>query len=241
MLQTYSSTVLRRDELTADVRQIELRLDDPPEMAFAAGQFVSFEIAQPGRRFPLTRPYSIVSAPDQRSSIVLLFNLVPGGPGSSFLDGLRGGDRVRFKGPAGTFVLRNDDGARDLLFVATGTGIAPLWSMLHARLAQSAPGRVILVWGLRREEDRYYVDELERLARSHSEFTGIVTLSRPSERWKGARGRVLRPIEQIVTTTEGLAVYVCGGSAMIRDVRTAVAQIGRCPVYWEQYYRDAAP
>ena len=67
-------------DLTHDVREIELSLDEPQDIVFAAGQFVSFQIPLSGLRHPLTHPYSIVSPPSLRSSITLLFNLVSGGP-----------------------------------------------------------------------------------------------------------------------------------------------------------------
>ena len=96
-----------------------------------------------GLRFPVTRPYSIASPPSNRCAIELLFNLVPGGPGSTFLFSLQSGDPVSFRGPAGTFVLR-DYPDRRLLFVATGTGIAPIRSMLHARLPSPYAGHTHL-------------------------------------------------------------------------------------------------
>lgn len=105
---------------------------------------MSFEVPKPGLPFPVTRPYTIASPPSQPGAIELLFNLVPGGPGSTFLFTLQKGDPVNFRGPAGTFVLREYPNRR-LLFVATGTGIAPIRSMIHARLPSPTP--VTLIWG----------------------------------------------------------------------------------------------
>jgi len=237
-VRTYTATVIERRELTHDVRELDLRLDDPPSMSFLAGQFVSFEIPQPGRRFGLTRPYSIASPPQRNDAITLLFNLVPNGPGSSYLDALRPGDSTSFRGPAGTFVIRYDDGATHLLFVATGTGIAPFKSMIYDWLSEPRESRATLVWGLRAERDLYYCRELNDLAREHPRFRWIVTLSRPSPSWNGRVGRVQPVVEELVKTTDGLAAYLCGNSAMIRDVSDTIKRIGRCPVYREQWYRD---
>ncbi len=236
-MQDFDAQVGRMRDLTRDVREVELRLVEPREIAFAAGQFVSFQVAAPDRRIPLTRPYSIVSSPRERSAIELLFNLVPGGPGSSFLYSLRPSDRVRFRGPAGTFVLR-DDGSRDLLLVATGTGIAPVRSIILSRLEEDRPGRVQLVWGLRSEEDLYYADEFRALAAAHDHFEPIITLSQPSPAWTGPSGRVQHIVEDRVRSTDGLAVYACGNSSMIKTVTALIRQIGPCPIYREQYYRD---
>ena len=141
-METFTAQVGHIDTLTHDVRGIRLELIHPTEIRFQAGQFVSFEVPKPGLPFPVTRPYSIASPPSDRYVIDLLLNLVPGGPGSTFLFSLQSGDPVSFRGPAGTFVLREYRDRR-LLFVATGTGLAPIRSMLHARLPSPTPVTLI--------------------------------------------------------------------------------------------------
>lgn len=235
-VETLTAEVSRIDDLTSDVRVLTLRLTDPPALHFQAGQFVSFEIDRPGERFPLTRVYSVASPPGRDTEIELLFNLVPGGPGSTYLFGLRQGDVVQFKGPAGTFVL-HEPSDRDLLFVATGTGIAPLRSMIHAAVA-TPDRRIRLIWGMRSEQDRYYQEEFAALARAHPHFSWVVTLSRPSAGWDGRRGYVQEIVREEVTSVDRLAVYVCGGSAMIKDVVALVRSVGVCPIHREQYYKD---
>jgi CDP-4-dehydro-6-deoxyglucose reductase, E3 len=232
MMDTFSAVVGRVEDLTHDVRILALELLDPLEIRFQAGQFVSFEVEKPGLRFPVTRPYSIASRPGSRC-VELLFNLVPGGPGSEFLFALQTGDRVSFRGPAGTFVLR-DYPERRLLFVATGTGIAPIRSMIHARLPSPTP--VTLIWGLRNERDLYYQNELAELAEQFPEFSYTVTLSQPSPSWPGAVGRVQSHIEPHLVSTDDLAVYVCGGHDMISSVTALIRSHGVCPIHREQYF-----
>ena len=232
-METFTAQVGEIDNLTHDVRVIRLALTDPPEIRFQAGQFVSFEVPKPGLPFPVTRPYSIASPPSNRSLIDLLLNLVPGGPGSTFLFSLQSGDPVTFRGPTGTFVLR-DYPDRRLLFVATGTGIAPIRSMLHARLPSPTP--VALVWGLRHEHDIYYQDELARLAEKFPEFSYTITLSQPSSSWGGAVGRVQSHLEPHIAGVDDLAVYVCGSKAMITSVTEQIRSRGMCPIHREQYY-----
>ena len=128
-LRLFRARVSRVKDLTHDVRELDLDLVSPREIAFVAGQFISFQIQLPEALHPITRPYSIASPPRQSWRVTLLFNRVPGGPGSGFLYGLRPGDEVEFTGVAGMFQLENAPG-RDVLFVATGTGIAPIRSML---------------------------------------------------------------------------------------------------------------
>ncbi len=234
-VNTFTAEVSCIQNLTHDVRAIELRLLEPGSLSFKAGQFVSFEVPKEGQPRPVTRPYSIASPPEQRDRILLVLNLVQGGPGSEYLFSLREGSRTSFKGPAGTFYLR-DDGARELLFVATGTGIAPLRSMILAQLQREPNRPVTLFWGLRSQRDLYWQDEWTTLTTTHSNLTVVTTLSRPEPGWQGATGRVTTLVDERVRSVANLAVYVCGGSEMIKDVTARINAKGLCPVYREKYY-----
>lgn len=221
-------------DLTYDVRAIECRLLDPATIDFKPGQFISFDVPSRGP-LPATRPYSIASDPSRSDRITLVLNCVPDGPGSTYLFSLREGDKTRFKGPAGSFYLREDE--RDLLFVATGTGIAPFLSMLAAELHRPAARRIRLFWGLRSQRDLYYQDELAELSREHSRFSYVTTLSRPEPGWTGPTGRVTAHIETSVPKVNNLSVYLCGNGAMIKDVIAVLRPKGLCPIYREQYYQ----
>lgn len=238
-MHLFDAEVSRVTDLTHDVREIELRLIHPPEIEFQAGQFVSFEIQQVGMPRPLTRAYSIASPPGQRDRITLVFNLIERGPGSNYLFGLRLNDKVRFKGPAGSFRLR-DDGARDLLFVATGTGIAPIRSMILDHLGREAARPALLYWGIRGQRDLYYQEEFSRLTKVHPEFTFVTTLSRPEPGWTGASGRVTILVSERVTSVSDLAVYLCGNGGMIKELTATLNAKGLCPIYREKWYDDPA-
>lgn len=238
-MQLFTAAVTRVVRLTHDVREIEFRLVDPAEMTFQAGQFVSFEIQQDGMPRPVTRPYSIATPPSQRDRISLVLNLVKHGPGSNYLFSLREGDKAKFKGPAGSFRLR-DDGKKELLFIATGTGIAPIRSMVLSLLEQNATRPVALFWGLRSQRDLYYQDEFAGLASRHPHFSFVTTLSRPDNGWHGPCGRVTQLVQDRVSSVSDLAVYVCGNGAMIKDVTAMLHAKGLCPIHREKWYDDPA-
>lgn len=229
----FTARVAAVRDLTHDVRQIDLALVDPPAIRFAAGQFVSFEVERSGFATPATRPYSIASPPHQQTAIELVLNRVPEGPGSSYLFGLQPGDDTRFTGPVGSFTLRANP--RDILFVATGTGIAPIRSMLWALAHEASTRAITLLWGLRSERDLYYQDELAELAARLPHFSFTTTLSQPAGGWTGHVGRVL-PLVDAIPSVANLEVYVCGSGGMIKDVRALVRAKGLCPIYTEQYY-----
>ncbi len=236
-MNAVTAEVSRIEDLTHDVRTIELRLLEPGTISFKAGQFVSFEVPKEGQPRPVTRPYSIASPPGQLDRILLVLNLVQDGPGSGYLFSLREGSHTSFKGPTGAFYLR-DDRARDLLFVATGTGIAPLRSMILAQLERAQSRSITLFWGLRSQRDLYWQDEFTALARAHPNFSFVTTLSRPESGWQGASGRVTALVDERVSSVTNLAVYLCGGSGMIRDVTARLNAKGLCPIYREKYYDE---
>jgi NAD(P)H-flavin reductase len=236
-MQTFRGKVEAIRQLTHDVREIRIRLTEAGTIQFKAGQFISFQVPLPGSDRTVTRPYSIASPPHQQQSLDLVLNLVPGGPGSSYLFNLKVGDETSFKGPAGSFYLR--ESVRSPLLVATGTGIAPLRSMLYALLEKHASRPVTLFWGLRNQRDLYYQDEWQTLAAKHPEFRYVVTLSRPQGTWEGRIGRVTTLVEQEIQSVQTVEAYLCGNSGMIKDVTAVLNGKGLCPIYREKYYDDA--
>ena len=236
-IETFAAQVESIKNLTHDVRQLDLRLIEPKTLMFKPGQFISFEMSHPQTGHLVTRAYSIASQPSRPDVITLLFNLVPGGSGSGFLFDLKAGDKTHFKGPAGRFYLREDPG-RELLFIASGTGIAPIRSMLLANAEHLDPRPATLFWGLRSQRDLYDQEELTELTRRTPTLTAFTTLSRPEPGWSGESGRVLRLVEERIASVKNLAVYLCGNSAMIADATTLLQKRGLCPIYREKYYDD---
>jgi len=236
-IQTYTASVSRITDLTHDVRELELVLVEPKDLLFKPGQFISFELPKEGFPAPVVRPYSIASPPAQQGEVTLVFNLVIGGPGSTYLHALKVGDRTTFKGPAGSFYLK-DDGTRDLLFVATGTGIAPIRSMILTQLERGTSQSVTLFWGLRSQRDLYYQEDFRVLAEQYPRFSFVTTLSKPEVGWTGATGRVTGLVQDRITSVRNLAAYLCGNGAMIREVTALVKAQGLCPIYREKWYDE---
>jgi ferredoxin-NADP reductase len=138
-----TATVDLIEEHDEETRTLFLRLDAPLE--FTAGQFISCLLPIGGER--MNKPYSIASDPDEPDTIEILYNLVPGGPASAYLHGLKLGDTIAFTGPWGTFTMAEPPDA-EVVFVAENTGIAPIRSML---LRHASGGRrpFRLIYGTR--------------------------------------------------------------------------------------------
>jgi ferredoxin-NADP reductase len=148
-----------------DVRSLFVRPTRP--FAFAPGQFVSCLLPVGGQR--LTRPYSIASDPETPERLELLLNLVPGGPGSHHLFSLQPGAEIVLTGPWGTFVVEPQDSA-EAIFIADGTGIAPIRPMLRQALA-SGRRPVTLLHAASAPMPHVYGDEHAALAAADEHLT----------------------------------------------------------------------
>ena len=149
----------------ADTRSLFLRL--PVDLDFRPGQFISCQL--PVGDKTLIRPYSIASSPEEPRRLEILLNLVPGGPGSHYLFGLPLGATVRLTGPWGSFVLERAPEA-ETVFLADGTGIAPIRPMLRRALATATGHPVRLVAAAASPQRVLYRAELEALAQAHPPF-----------------------------------------------------------------------
>lgn len=219
----YETRVERIDELTPRVRGVRLRLPPGKRMIFQAGQFV--QIFVPRGDDVRRTSYSIASSPTNGHSLELCVTRVEKGASSHFLHGLKTGDRVRALGPLGRFVLPPAP-PRDLVFVATGSGIAPFRSMIRFLFDKGTRRNVYLVFGNRFEEDIIYRSEWEALARERPDFHPRLTLSRPGSAWSGAHGYVQDQIARFVPEPKEKDFYICGLREMIDAAADKLTGLG---------------
>ena len=123
--------------------------------------------------------------------------------------------------------------------VATGTGVAPFRSMLHA-VAECAMQPMALLFGVRDEPDILYRDEFEGLAQLSPLFSFYPILSRANPRFSGKRGHVQMHLNQVLIDLGGTNcdVYVCGLAKMVQDVRRILLQdlgVERKSIHIERY------
>ena len=219
----YTATVLSVDRLAGDYYLGRFRLADPLEMKFAAGQYVIFHLPAPKLRHTM----SIASAPSNAGEIEILQHTVAGGAGSAWFTGLQAGETVRFTGPLGKFTLEDTD--RQKVFVATGSGIAPFRSMIIEELKGPRTihdNQMTLYWGLRHETDVFWKDEFESLAKDHLNFRFLLTLSKPTDAWTGAVGRVTDHVTRETLHRAHSEFYLCGRRQMIVDTRALLIENG---------------
>lgn len=218
--------------LTPEILEVDLRMEDPADFAFEAGQWVSVPFG------PKTvRAYSIASVPSDRRMITLSADVSPDGIGSRWFKALKAGDRVEFKGPTGGFVFSRAD-PRWPLFVAEEIGIVPIRSILWD-LYQTGFGRTAsLIYWVRDPSWLAYHSEFSLLARRYPPFEYLPVVRDPVGGWQGEKGEVPDLVERAVPSVEGLIAYVSGGGEMINKVRQILMAKGmeRKAVKWEKFW-----
>ena len=221
-------------ELTPTVRTFRLRFPDGKWIPFKAGQFCMVQVPKAGEK-PLKKAYSVCSSPFEAGYLDLCIKLVEGGFATNWFWTLKEGDEVTVTIPYGGFILKEPVG-EELVFIATGTGLAPLRSMLRVLLRDGFQKPLTLIFGVRYENEVLYGDELRELAKKHSNFKFIPTISRPKE-WKGEVGYVQDKLKKFVTDSAGKQIYVCGLVPMIEAVQKAAEEIGfdKKQVHFEKY------
>lgn len=182
-----------------------------PKLDFKAGQFISIQF-----RDNLARAYSIASAPHE-DKIELIIRIIPNGAGSMIIDQANVGNTFPFKGPFGHFVLSNTAQA-DLFFCATGTGIAPIRSMILTENQSPSPRAITLFYGGRDQADLAYLEEMEKWTPNLKIRLG---LSRETDKNKqgpyGEHCRITKFLEEN-KYNENAEFYICGNGAMVKSV-----------------------
>lgn len=221
--------------LTPDV--FELTLETETSLNFQAGQFITIKIDD-NVKPEYFRAYSICSAPQKNSNLFkLCIKAVPNGRGSNWLKSRKTGDEIEFLGPSGNFTFQSQTG-KNILLIATGTGIAPLKAIIENELLNKKNDQQLyLLLGLRHIKDIFYKNEFKKLSKNYKNFKFDITLSKPeNENWEGKIGRVTT-ILQNMAITQNTEIYLCGFSEMIEEVTKILTQknILKNSIHFEKY------
>ena len=219
-------------QMAPEIRQFEFAVPEMAELKFLPGQFVSLSETLHDKK--VTRAYSIATLPEgNRFSICL--NRVDGGLFSPHLFALQPGETVDMKGPLGVFVWKQPKA--DSVMVATGTGVVPYRPMLLEALHGGATEQFTLIYGTRHEENLLYVDEFRALEAQYPNFRFIPTVTRPTEHWQGATGRVQPHVLAAIGDRRDIHLYACGLKEMVDSVREMGKELGfdRKQIVFEKY------
>lgn len=222
--QKFSCKVIKKTKLTNKVFWLTFKLVNPLEINFQAGQRCLFDV------FSKRNNYSLCSSPSQKTLVETCVDTTPNGPGSRWITLLKEGDSVNFLGPLGNFVLSNlPSGSK--IFIATGTGISPIRSMILDLLEKKYKDQIYLYFGERFVEDIFWREEFEKLQKENPNFHYIITLSKPSPAWQGRSGYVQTAMEEdllIKSKNNPLdyEFYLCGNGKMVSNTTDLLIKYG---------------
>jgi len=226
--RTVPARIVSLERLAEDIVKVVLRTPPASPLRFLPGQYVDV-IARDVRR-----SYSLANAPRPDGLLDLIIRRYPGGALSGYwFDQAKVNDLLRIEGPFGTFFLR-DAAPTHLLFLATGTGIAPVKALLEelaADPARAAQHRLSVFWGNRARENFCWDPVALGL-----DIAVHHLLSGDDADWPGARGYVQDAAVRAGLDPSDTVVYACGSNAMITAARGALLALGLPPA---RFFSDA--
>jgi NAD(P)H-flavin reductase/ferredoxin len=227
-----TARVFRLSRPTDDVALLQLRFPASIRAKFKAGQYLRIKMPDGD-----ARSFSMANAPQESDGVQLHIRHVPGGAFSErVLASLQVNDKLEIEVPFGDFYVRDGDQARRV-FVATGTGFAPLRSIIDDMIRRRIQREVRFYWGGRRRADLYMAGLCENWARRYPWFTFIPVLSEPGPDWQGRRGLVHRAVLDDIPDLSGWQVYACGNPMMIEAARREFKTLGALPE--DRFHADA--
>lgn len=225
--------VAKMELLSSDVMGLHLTLPKNHSFKYLPGQYIDI-LLRGGRR----RSFSIANVADDGSIINLHIRRVPGGEFTNHVfTELKERDLLRFQGPFGTFFLREDSTA-PIIFMAGGTGFAPIKAIIEHALAAHVSRPMHLFWGVRARGDLYMRELADAWALANNQFQFTPVLSEPlaQDQWPGKTGWVHEAVTATYPDLREVEVYASGPPPMIEAGKAAFS---RCGLSLNRFYFDS--
>jgi propane monooxygenase reductase component len=209
-LVTAKTRVTAVEELTHDIRRLELELLEPKELEFHPGQYV--DISLPGADGH--RSFSMANLSSDTGRLEFMIKLYPDGRFSGLLGSgeICAGTELEITGPYGMFTLR-DQSPRRLVFIGGGAGMAPILCLLRSLQERGIEREAVYYYGARKETDLFHREELEALAGELPSFRYVPALS--DAEWDGEAGMITDVVERLEEDLKDVDAYVCGPPPMV--------------------------
>jgi NAD(P)H-flavin reductase len=219
-----TASVYRITKPADDVFTLMLRFPAGIRARFKAGQYLRVQMPDGD-----TRNFSMANAPRESDGVQLHIRRIPGGQFSEgVLARLRKGDKLKIEIPFGEFYLRTGS-EKPIVCLATGTGFAPLKSIIEDLIARGNSRRVSFYWGGRRRQDLYLASLPENWTKRAPWLTFTPVLSEPDADWRGATGLVHEAVLHDIPDLSGWQVYACGNPVMIRAAERDFQKLAGLP------------
>ncbi|ETF01537.1 flavin oxidoreductase [Advenella kashmirensis W13003] len=215
-IKTVMARVYRKLQAAEDVTVLQLRFPAGTRVKFKAGQYLSIRLADGSLRH-----FSMANPPHQNDGVELHIRQVPGGRFSQEVVGaLAEGDFLELSMPFGEFYLREEHD-KPIVLLASGTGFAPIKSIVEDAVRRKLARPMVLYWGARRAEDLYRIELPRKWEAQLPWFSFVPVLSEPgsAEQWQGRTGFVHQAAMDDIPTLAHFEVYACGAPGMISAAR----------------------
>jgi CDP-4-dehydro-6-deoxyglucose reductase len=226
VVKTLPCRVEKLEKCADDVMVVKIKLPANERLQFLAGQYIDFQLKN-GK----TRSYSLANPPHDDALQELHIRHMPGGLFTDqVFSTLKERDILRLRGPLGSFFIR-EDSDKPMIFIAGGTGFAPIKGMLEHAFATHLDREMVLYWGVRSLKDLYMAELPLQWQAEHPNFTFIPVLSdpEPGDQWQGRTGYVHEAVLADFADLSGYQVYACGAPIMVDSARDAFEQTRGLP------------
>ena len=234
VIKTLPCRVQAMERVADDVIALRMKLPANEKMKFLAGQFIEFLLKDGSRR-----SFSMANPPHEAEVIELHVRRVAGGNFTQHVfEKMKERDILRFEGPLGVFFLR-EESPKPIVLVASGTGFAPIKSLVEDAFQRGLERPMTLYWGGRRPKDLYMHALAEKWARDHASFRYVPVISDAlaEDQWQGRTGFVHRAVMQDLPDLSGHQVYACGVPIMVDSARRDFTAACRLPE--DEFYADS--
>lgn len=230
--------VMGLEKAADDVMLVKLQLPAADPFRYYAGQYIEF-ILKDGRR----RSYSMATTPNENNLVELHIRHTPGGVFTDHVFGagetqMKVREILRVEGPFGSFFLREDN-PKPLVFLASGTGFAPIKAIVERMIVNGDRRKAVLYWGGRRPADLYMHELAQQWTKDLPDFSYVPVISEalPEDGWTGRQGFVHQAVLQDIPDLSGHQVYACGAPVMVDSARRDFIQLNGLPE--DEFFADA--
>lgn len=214
-IKTMPCRVHSMEKPAADVMVLKLKLPANERLQFLAGQYIDILLKD-----QKPRSFSLANAPHNDGLLELHIRNITGGAFTQHVfNEMKERDILRFKGPLGSFFLR-EDSDKPIIFVASGTGFAPIKAIIEHALHIGIKRTMHFYWGARTLSDLYMLDMAQQWETQGIKFTPVLSDALPEDEWRGRSGFVHQAVLEDYSDLSPYVVYVCGAPVVVEAAHT---------------------
>ncbi|MDH4233691.1 MAG: CDP-6-deoxy-delta-3,4-glucoseen reductase [Gallionella sp.] len=231
-VKTLPCRVQKMEKLAEDVMVLQLKLPTNERLQFLAGQYI--DILQKDQK---PRSFSLANAPHNDEFLELHIRNISGGAFTKHVfNEMKERDILRFKGPLGTFILR-EDSDKPVIFVASGTGFAPIKAIIEHALHIGLKRTMHFYWGARKLADLYMLEKARQWESGGIKFIPVLSEPLPGDNWQGRIGLVHQAVLDDFSDLSGYEVYACGAPVVVEAAHRDFTALRKLPN--DAFFSDA--